>query len=149
MVFLVLKFRFFFASNTGASVFIKNTAIKRKDLRFRCAGSCNSMTFSSHYPHAKVNLSHVARSSPPPRKSLSPFCPFLEVFFCLSLSDSPITLTVPVFSHWCLGVKFIPFTIDFRRAAFALSGHRDTQKLFAGGKKRLCTTKQTVFKLFL
>lgn len=51
-------------------------------------------------------------------------------FFCLSLSDSPITQTVPVLSSWCLGVKFIPFTIDSRGGAFVFLGQRDALKLF-------------------
>lgn len=98
------------------------------------------MTISSHYPLAKVNLSHVAHSSPPLKKILKSFLSLLGVFFCLSLSDSPITQTVPVLSSWCLRVKFIPFTIDFRGGAFLLLGQRGTLKLFIG-KKYIVPTK--------
>lgn len=68
------------------------------------------------------------------KKILKSFLSFLGVFFCLSLSDSPITQTVPALSSWCVGVKFIPFTIDFRGGAFALLGQWDTLKLFVEKK---------------
>lgn len=112
-----------------------NPTLNLLDLRFwfssSCNASCNVMAVSSYYPQAKVNLPRVAHSSPPLKKILKSFLSFLGGFFCLSLSDSPITQTVPLFSSGCLGVKFIPFTIDSTGGAFVLSGLRDALKLSA------------------
>lgn len=112
-----------------------NPTLNLLDLRFWFSGSwnasCNIMTVSSYYPQAKVNLPRVAHSSPPLKKILKSFLSFHGVFFCLSLSDSPITQTVPLLSSGCLGVKFIPFTIDSTGGPFVLAGLRDALKLSA------------------
>lgn len=79
----------------------------------------NTMTTPSYYPQAKVNLSRVAHSSPAPFHPRS----------CLSSSDSPITQTVPMLGSGCLGVKFIPFTIDSPGGARVLPGLRGALKL--------------------
>lgn len=112
-----------------------NPTLNLLDLRFWFSGSwnasCNIMTVSSYYPQAKVNLPRVAHSSPPLKKILKSFLSFHGVFFCLSLSDSPVTQTVPLLSSGCLGVKFIPFTIDSTGGPFVLAGLRDALKLSA------------------